>query len=154
MPGGRNGCDTRNDILKRDLIAPTFKPGTRDCVVLTGTLDDPYTGKRIEYARGSDSARIQIDHVVPLSLAWQFGAQQWDARTRENFANDPANLLAVDGPTNGKKGDASPASWMPPNRGFWCAYAVSFIEVASGYGMATGPADKVMLQRGLDACPI
>lgn len=49
-----NGCDTRNDILARDLARPTFKEGTRGCVVLSGTLAEPYTGKTIEFRRGGE----------------------------------------------------------------------------------------------------
>ena len=84
----RNGCDTRNDILARDLEGETFKPGTQDCVVATGTLADRYTGTTITFVRGNtSSSAVQIDHIVALSDAWQKGAEQWDAQTRRNFAN-------------------------------------------------------------------
>ncbi len=68
----RNGCDTRNDILRRDLTGVVAKPGTRDCVILSGTLMDPYTGTAISFLRGQDtSTEVQIDHVVALSDAWK-----------------------------------------------------------------------------------
>lgn len=38
---GHNGCRTRDDILRRDLVDITFKPNTRDCVVAAGILNDP-----------------------------------------------------------------------------------------------------------------
>src|SRR4051794_11932773 len=92
----RNGCDTRNDVLARDLSNETFKPGTRNCVVLTGTLADPYSGRSIAFQRGQGTSDdVQIDHVVALSDAWQKGAQAMDGGRRTAFANDPLNLLAV-----------------------------------------------------------
>jgi hypothetical protein len=119
----RNGCDTRNDILQRDLTGETFKPGTGDCVVLTGTLADPYSARRVPFQRGrSTSDDVQIDHVVALSDAWQKGAQQMTADRRRQFANDPLNLLAVDGPLNMQKGDGDAATWLPPNRSYRCPY--------------------------------
>jgi hypothetical protein len=81
----RNGCDTRNDILARDLTNETFRPGTNNCVVMTGTLADKYTGTTIAFTRGQDTGSdVQIDHVVPLSDAWQMGAQQLNADRAKN----------------------------------------------------------------------
>jgi hypothetical protein len=107
----RNGCDIRNDILARDLTNETLKPGTNNCVVATGTLADKYTGSTINFVRGQDtSSDVQIDHVVPLSDAWQKGAQQPSADQRKELANDPLNLMAADGPTNSAKGDKDAAT--------------------------------------------
>ncbi|MGC0269398.1 HNH endonuclease family protein [Glutamicibacter soli] len=131
-----NGCDTRNDILNRDLTVTSHKAGTRDCVVLTGSLDDPYTGDTIEFQRGQGTSNdVQIDHVVALSDAWQKGAQKLSAAQRVEFANDPLNLLAVDGPTNGSKGDGDAATWLPPNKDFWCDYVTRQIEVKHKYDL-------------------
>lgn len=124
-PGGRdrNGCDACSDILGRDLLDITVKPGTHGCVITTGTLHDPFTGKTIDFVRGQGtSAKVQIDHGVALSDAWQKDAQQLDAVERLEFANDPLNLLAVDGPTNASKGDGDAATWLPPNKVFRCDY--------------------------------
>lgn len=143
---GHNGCDTRNDILKRDLASKTFKPKTRDCVVLTGTLTkDPYTGKRIDWKRGQDSSAIQIDHIIPLSYAWQMGAAQWPEDKRVMFANDPDNLMAVDGPTNSSKGDSGPASWLPPLKNYRCQYVTNFAQVAVKYQLPVTAADRNMI---------
>ncbi|WP_138443150.1 HNH endonuclease family protein [Sinomonas susongensis] len=131
----RNGCDTRNDVLARDLRDVVFARGSARCVVSSGTLDDPYTAKRISFARGERSAVVQIDHVVPLSDAWQKGAQRWSAERRRAFANDPANLLAVDGPANQEKGDGDLATWLPPQRAYRCEYAVRVVEVKAEYGL-------------------
>lgn len=126
----RNGCDTRNDILARDLTSVTYRPGTRDCVVETGTLADPYSGTLISFVKGNTTSNdVQIDHVVALSDAWQKGAQQWDGDTRIVFANDPLNLLAVDGPLNLQKGDGDTATWLPPNKSYRCAYVARQVAV-------------------------
>lgn len=148
----RNGCDTRNDVLARDLSDLTFKDGTQNCVVLTGVLDDPYGGDTIDFERGERSADVQIDHVVALSDAWQKGAQQWDAATRQEFANDPANLLAVDGSINQAKGNGDAATWLPPSTGFRCAYVVQQIRVKAAYGLWVTEAEASAMDRQLDGC--
>lgn len=148
-----NGCDTRNDILRRDLQDITFRPGTRDCVVLTGVLEGPYTGERIEFVRGQDtSMAVQIDHVVALSDAWQKGAQQLTEEQRRDFANDPLNLLAVDGSANQQKGDGDTATWLPPRREFRCSYVSRQVLVKERYGLWVTQAERDAMDRVLTAC--
>ena len=146
-----NRCDTRNDILRRDL---TTRGMSGSCTVLTGVLHDPYTAKVIAFRRGAGtSTKVQIDHVVALGDAWQMGAQQLTASARLAFANDPLELLAVDGPTNQRKGDADAASWLPPNRAFRCAYVSRQIAVKARYRLAVTAAEKTAMARVLAACP-
>jgi hypothetical protein len=148
-----NGCDTRNDILARDMTNVTFKEGTRDCVVATGTLVDPYTGKTINFTRGEKtSSAVQIDHVVPRSDAWQKGAAGWNKEQRERFANDPANLLAVDGPTNSSKSDGDAATWLPPNKNFRCQYVSTQIKVKAEYGLWVTQAEHDTMEHVLESC--
>lgn len=148
-----NGCDTRNDILKRDLTDETFKPGTHDCIVLTGILSDPYGGATIHFKRGNDtSAAVQIDHLVPLSDAWQKGAQQWQDERRREFANDPLNLLAVDGPLNNQKSDSDAATWLPPRRAYRCAYVGRQVEVKTKYALWVTQAEKDAMRSVLSGC--
>jgi hypothetical protein len=150
----RNGCDTRNDVLRRDLQAIVIRAGTHGCVVLSGTLADPYTGTAIAFARGAaTSSRVQIDHVVALSDAWQKGAQQWSAQTRTRFANDPLNLLAVDGPTNQRKSDGDAATWLPPRTSYRCAYVARQTAVKARYGVWITAAEKGAVRRVLATCP-
>lgn len=150
----RNGCDTRNDILRRDLAATTLDPRTRGCVVLTGTLHDPYTGRDISFVRGpATSADVQVDHVVALGDAWQKGAQQLTGDQRLAFANDPLNLLAVDGPTNVRKGAGDAATWLPPATTFRCAYAARQVAVKARYHLWVTPAEHDALARVLGTCP-
>jgi hypothetical protein len=128
-----NGCDTRNDMLRRDLTNVTTKPGTRDCVIATGTLADKYTGKTISFTRGENSADVQIDHIIPLSLAWQTGAQQISEDARLHLANDPLNLMAADGPANQQKSDSSADAWLPANKAFRCEYVERQTAVKAKY---------------------
>ena len=145
-----NGCDQRNDVLNRDLTNKTFD----GCRVLTGTLHDPYTGKAIRFRRGLDtSGKVQIDHVVPLSDAWQKGAQPWTRKKRERFANDTLNLFAVDGPSNMSKGDGDTATWLPPNKSFRCTYVAHQVTVKKDYGLWATSAETAAMRRVLDSCP-
>jgi hypothetical protein len=149
----RNGCDTRNDILARDLEAETFKPGTHECVVATGTLADKYTGTTISFVRGQDtSSAVQIDHLIPLSDAWQKGAQQLSAEQRKQFANDPLNLMAAGGSANGAKGDKDAASWLPPHKPFRCEYVARQTAVKAKYQLWVTQAEHDAIAGILATC--
>ena len=146
-----NGCDTRNDILRRDL---TSRSMSGSCTVLAGTLHDPYTANTIAFRRGvGTSTKVQIDHVVALGDAWQTGAQQLSAATRLAFANDPLELLAVDGPANQRKGDADAATWLPPNKAFRCQYVARQVAVKLRYHLWATAAERAAMARVLAACP-
>lgn len=147
----RNGCDTRNDILQRDLTAVVL---SGPCKVLSGILADPMSGQTVQFLRGNTtSTLVQIDHLVALSDAWQKGAQQLSHQTRVNFANDPLNLMAVNGSTNSSKGDGDAATWLPPNRGFWCEYVARQISVKAHYLLWVTQAEKDAMVRVLGSCP-
>ena len=154
-PGGHNGCDTRNDILDRDLVDKTYVSIKRcPTAVATGTLLDPYTNAIVPFMRGNQvGAAVQIDHIVPLALAWDLGARNWTDEMRIRFANDPANLLAVQGQANQDKGDGEPAVWMPPNQAFWCQYAVQFVAVLRGYGLPVDAPSAPVLRQATESCP-
>ncbi|QLL24780.1 HNH endonuclease [Actinobacteria bacterium IMCC26103] len=150
----RNGCDTRNDILYRDLTSIEFKIGTHDCVVLSGILVDPYSGEKISFVRGvGSSMEVQIDHVVALSNAWQTGAFKLSYDKRLAFANDPVNLLAVKGSLNSQKGDGDAATWLPPRKDIRCAYVAQQIVVKAKYGLWVTPPEKAAMQSLLAKCP-
>jgi hypothetical protein len=153
VAGGHNGCDTRNDILRRDLQVTRIEPGTHGCVVLTGILHDPYTGARIDFTRGRrTSSAVQIDHVVALNDAWQKGAQQIGAERRRMLANDPLNLLAVDGPANNQKGAGDAATWLPHNKGFRCRYVALQTQVKGRYRLWMTRAEHDAIARILAGC--
>lgn len=135
-----NGCDTRNDILARDLASLDIDAD--GCTVLAGVLDDPYTGTRIDFLRGQGtSAQVQIDHVIPLAAAWTGGADSWTGQERLEFANDPVNLEAVEGRANASKGDRLPGEWMPENRDYHCVYVARIAHLADRYGLAVTDLD-------------
>jgi hypothetical protein len=145
IPYARNGCDTRNDVLKRDGEDLRYRSGS-DCVLVSLTLHDPYTGRTIDWTK-ADADAVQIDHVAPLSYNWQMGASGWTPGKREAVANDPLNLMPVDGPVNSRKSDSGPAAWLPPNKQIRCSYAVRFAQVALKYEMPVTTADKNAMLR-------
>lgn len=151
----RNGCDTRNDVLARDLVDETFKTGTGNCKVVTGTLPyEPYTGQRDRTFNGSGdyAQHLDIEHVVALGNAWVTGAQQWNEAKRAAFANDPLNLMAVDPSSNRAKGDADFATWLPPNKDYRCSYAAQQVSVKVKYGLWVTQAEHDALDRTLSSC--
>lgn len=146
-----NGCDTRNDVLARDLVDVELRAD--GCLVQLGTLADPFTGRTIEFERGPDtSPAVQIDHLVALYDAWRTGARDWDRALRTQFANDPANLLAVDGPTNNGKGHADPATWLPPDDAFHCEYVAARVRVKASYGLWMTPDEHAASHEVLRSC--
>jgi hypothetical protein len=152
LDADRNGCDTRDDMLRRSLQAVTLRAGTNGCVVTSGILDDPYTGGQIRYVRGrSDS--VDIDHVVALGNAWVSGAARRDVRQRAALANDPLNLLAVDSSANRAKGDGDAATWLPPNKGYRCDYVSRQATVKAKYGLSVTSAERAAMLRVLATCP-
>ena len=146
----RNGCDTRNDVLRRDLKSKSMK---NSCKVLAGTLKpDPYIGQQVRFVYGGAS-EVDIDHVVALSDAWQKGAAGWAAGKRVKLANDPLNLLSVAAGANRAKGDGDAATWLPPNKSFRCAYVARQVAVKARYGVWVTAAERDAMVRVLRTCP-
>ena len=152
-----NGCNQRDDVLLRDAVPGTARyaqQGACDHDVLAGTWVDPYTGRTLTFTDLKDPAQaeaIQIDHLVPLAEAWASGASRWDTGRRLAFANDLAELLAVDGPTNAGKGDDDPAAWRP-RKAFQCTYAVRWIDTKSRWQLAVDRPEKRGLKQMLGEC--
>ena len=147
----RDGCDSRNEILKRDLTQIVFKTGTRDCKVMSGQLLDPFSGKTLIFS--SSKSTVDIDHLVSLSNAWQTGSAYFDKKTRESLANDPLNLLAVDAKLNRQKGDADAATWLPPLKSFRCEYVARQVAVKAKYLLWITSAERDTILKVLDNCP-
>jgi hypothetical protein len=148
----KNGCDARNDTLKRDLTKVVFKAGTSNCKVIAGTLLDPYSNKVIAFDLSKSSSNIDIDHVVALSNAWQTGAFALTDTQRSNFANDPLNLLAVDFKLNRQKGDGDAATWLPPYKSYRCTYVARQVSVKAKYKLWVTSAEKTAIVKLLDTC--
>lgn len=143
-----NGCDTRNDILARDLIVRGMR---NSCVVTAGQLADPYSGTWIDFSK-KEASKVQIDHVVALENAWQSGAYNLTQEDREALANDPDNLLAVNGHDNMAKGSKSADQWMPPNADYACTYASKQVQIKSRYALTVTTPEKQALADALATC--
>jgi Protein of unknown function (DUF1524) len=148
---GHNGCNTRDDILRRDLADLLVRPGT--CYAQSGVLHDPYTGEPIAFTRGPDTSEaVQIDHLVSLSDAWYKGARDWDDKRRRDFANDPRNLLAIGAKVNFDKAFRDANAWLPPNAGFRCEFVARQIEVKTAYGLWVSANEKRAMADVLADC--
>ncbi|WP_433195050.1 HNH endonuclease family protein [Nocardia sp. CA-107356] len=152
-PGAHDGCGTRDNVLSKQLTGVSFRPGTNDCVVIAGTLDDPYTGNRITFTK-ADAGDIHIDHIYPLAAAWDMGAVYWPRERRVRFANDiDVNLLATAASANRAKGDSTPSEWLPPVRAHHCFYAGRYLTVAVQYDLPVTAADSAALNDIVRGCP-
>ena len=148
---GHNGCNTRDDILRRDLADLVVRPGT--CYAQSGVLHDPYTGQTIAFTRGpTTSDVVQIDHLVSLADAWYKGAREWDDQRRRDFANDPRNLLAVGGQANFNKAFRDATAWLPTNEAFRCEFVARQIDVKAAYGLWLSANEKRAMQDVLARC--
>lgn len=148
---GHNGCNTRDDILRRDLDNLVVRPFT--CFAQSGTLVDPYSGAVIPFVRGPRTSNsVEIDHVVALADAWYKGARSWDPQRRVDFANDPRNLLAVSPQANFDKAFRDAAAWLPPNREFRCDFVARQIEVKTAYGLWLSAKEKKAMTDVLAGC--
>ncbi|OIK01496.1 HNH endonuclease family protein [Streptomyces colonosanans] len=144
-----NGCNTRDDILKRDLKNVKFTDG--NCKVVSGLLaPDPYSGETIRYARGR--SQVDIDHIVALSNAWQTGAKNWDPSKRIALANDPLNLVASGATPNRSKGDGDASTWLPSNKAYQCPYVAAQVAVKKKYGLWVTTAEKAAMKNVLSGC--
>jgi hypothetical protein len=145
-----NGCDQRDDVLHRDLTDVRDREGS-DCVVVAGTLADPYTGTTVPFAK-AQADRVQIDHVVPLAAAWAQGASRWTAQRRQAFANDLGNLVATTAGPNESKGDDTADEWTPPNTAYSCAYARVVVTVKQRYDLTVTDPEAGALRTLLASC--
>ena len=144
-----DGCSMRETILHRDMTNVVLND---ECQVMSGTLLDPYTSKTIQFSRGANSSDVQIDHVVALSNAWQTGAQQLTPDVRATLANDPLELLAVDGSANQQKSDADAATWLPSNKAFRCEYVTRQVAIKQRYTLWVTQAERDVISRVLAVC--
>lgn len=145
-----NGCDTRNDALRRDLKALQVEAGTNGCIAAAGELDDEYLGETHAFERGS--ANVDIDHIVSGSNAWQTGATAMSVDELREFGNDPLNLLTVSANVIRQKGSGDAATWLPPNEAFQCEYVSRQIAVKHKYGLWVAAAEKDAMESVLDTC--
>lgn len=155
-----NGLDTRNDVLSRALREIACEDGTETatgaCEVLTGTLPyEPYTGTRDYRFDSTDDdydTDLDIEHIVPLSWAWQHGAQQWSTARRAAYANAPRVLMATDPSQNRQHSDSGPGAWQPQNKAYRCTYNTRWVQILTRWNLWVNPADKKALAARLRDC--
>lgn len=146
------GCNLRQRILKRD-FGDTAKVDEK-CNVIAGKFYEPYTGEEMEFKNRSEiSKKVQIDHVVALSDAWQKGAQYKTAEERFKIATDPLNLIAVQAAANQQKSDGDAATWLPKNKSFRCQYVARQISVKYKYLLWVTEAEEEAMGQILEKCP-
>ncbi len=145
-----DGCSLRQRIIKREFGDSAVLDG---CDVVAGEYVEPYTGEFRRFTTREEISKLQIDHVVALSDAWQKGAQYTTKEVREKIATDPLNLLAVDGAANQQKSDGDAATWLPHNKRFRCQYVARQVSVKYKYGLWVTEAEKNAIQRILENCP-
>lgn len=147
---GRDGCTTRETVLRRDGHDVTTSATRRDrCRVTGGTWTSTYDDATISTPGG-----VQIDHRVPVKEAMRSGARGWTAQQRAAFYNDPSNLVAVSARANTSKGDRDPGRWRPSARESWCGYAAAYIATKTRYRLSVDPAERDGLAAMLRTCPV
>lgn len=142
-PTDHTGCDTRSRVLHRDLRDITFKAGTRNCKVIAGWLQDPYSGERV------DLDDVEVDHTVSLHRAWNAGAWQWDPIKRQIFANDLTELRALSSSVNQAKSDATLDEWAPILPEARCLFAKDYLAVSAKYDLPITVSEKTA---AINAC--
>jgi len=142
-----NGCDAREDVLKRDSISkPQVDPYR--CYVVAGDWYSPYDGSKL-----SDRTDVDIDHVVALKEAWDSGAWAWSDSQRKAYANDLTDgrtLIAVRDRVNVSKGDKDPSNWMPPLRSYWCTYLGNWISIKARWDLSMDRSEFGRINNVLD----
>ena len=144
----RNGCNTRKEVLIAESLEPV-QIGAR-CAITGGRWFSIY-----DNVETTDSSTFDIDHMVPLSEAWDSGAWNWNADQRKHFANDldqPFFLIAVTASSNRSKSDRDPAEWMPPNAGYHCEYVRIWIEIKRAWDLSVDQAEHDYLSQKLASC--
>jgi DNA uptake protein ComE-like DNA-binding protein len=119
--------NTRHEVLLDESAAHVQFTDFKQCSVMTGLWIAKFTGASFTTARDLD-----VDHMVPLANAHRSGGWAWDDSTKKAYANDLSytnHLIAVSASANRSKGAKGPEDWRPPDRSYWCAYAVDWISI-------------------------
>ena len=139
--------NTRHEILKSQAIS-AVKLSPNGCYVSMGVWVDPFSAKTFTRASGLD-----VDHIIPLKWAHDHGGNIWSAEKKEQFANDPENLIAVDDGLNQQKGAQGPTEWLPPNHNFRCEYLSFWVLLLNKYSELTlTSSEERIFNRQLKAC--
>lgn len=136
-------CDTRVEVLRSQGENVTLN----GCKITGGTWRSLYDNKVV-----TQSKLIDIDHVIPLGYAARHGGGSWDAATKQAFANDTSQLVAVSRESNRAKSDKGPGEWMPEDS-YKCEYSKKWVDTIEKYpGLGVSAKDKEALKSGLATC--
>ena len=142
--------NTRHEVLIEESLAKVAFKTDRKCQVATGEWFAPYTGETV-----TDATRLDIDHMIPLKNAHNSGGWAWDKSRKAAFANDMSyadHLIAVTASANRKKGARGPEEWKPTNRGYWCDYAIDWVQIKTDWDFSATKAEWGALQEILETC--
>ena len=146
----RDCQDTRQEVLIEESASPVTYKDSDECKVAEGEWNGPYTGERF-----TDPSDMDVDHMVPLGNAHRSGGWLWSENRKRLYANDlsyQGHLIAVQNSANRAKGADGPEEWRPPNRGYWCRYAVDWITIKNAWGLTATEAEAAALSDMLGAC--
>ena len=143
----RNCLNTRHELLiERSLVEVTYTSDS-GCYVATGAWQGPYTGSIFTLA-----SEVEVDHVVALRYAHEYGGAGWSPLLKKVFANDPANLLIVERGENRSKGWRGPSQYLPPNKRFHCDYAQTWLHVVRKYEIEPPASDRLAITGLVNGC--
>ncbi|MEU3957428.1 HNH endonuclease family protein [Streptomyces achromogenes] len=129
----KDGCTTRAEVLKTETVTAP-EQGT-SCRLSGDRWYAPYDDRYFTGPSGLD-----IDHLVPLAEAWDFGALAWPPAEREAYTNDLGDeraLIAVSAAWNRSKADQDPTTWLPPATGYRCQYVTDGVADKTRWGPST-----------------
>lgn len=142
----KNGCDTRSEVLIAEAIVKPKK--STKCKLIGGKWLSSYDG--ITY---TDSAKLDIDHLVPLAEAWRSGAWAWSDQQRMEYANDLEDswaLNAVTASVNRSKGDRDISEWLPKKN--LCAYLGGWVSIKARFDLTVDIAEAKVIDKYNKSC--
>lgn len=142
--------NARQEALIAESDTPVEYTNDDKCKVASGSWQGPYTGETF-----TDPGALDIDHVVPLANAHRSGGWSWNEAEKRRYANDlsyDGHLIAVEASANRLKGSKAPDDWKPPNRAYWCQYAIDWITVKNSWQLTATESEATALKRMLDTC--
>lgn len=143
-----DGCDTREEVLLAESTIPAQV--STDCRITSGRWVSAFDGVQTQ-----DPSTFDVDHLVPLAEAWDSGARQWDAATRQAFANDldfEGSLIAVSASSNRSKADRDPAEWLPAASDYRCTYVTTWIAVKYRWSLSVDAKESRAIRQELTSC--
>jgi hypothetical protein len=135
--------DTRAEMLIATSLVPVTFTTVKHCYVSRGLWVDYYA-----QTLQRSASLLDVDHVVPLAEAWRSGAAGWTQEQREDFANDPRELVVTLSAINRTKSDHRPDAWLPSNPVAKCVYLNQWLEIKTNWGLSMTDTERTVV----DSC--